>query len=117
VRALDGVGFAVSPGERFGLIGDSGSGKSTIALALMRLIRPPGRIVSGESWLDDLPVIPVVEAPALVPFNNTYWTGWPTARDPWNMPVTWWATFNLVLNGYPDPKNPGKWIGGIKPAK
>jgi peptide/nickel transport system ATP-binding protein len=51
VRAVDGVSFAVQTGERFGLIGESGSGKSTIALALMRLIKPPGQIVSGEIWL------------------------------------------------------------------
>jgi peptide/nickel transport system substrate-binding protein len=68
-----------------------------------------------EIWLDDLPVVPVVQAPALVPFNSTYWTGWPTAEDPWNMPVSWWATFNLVINGYPNPET-GKWVGGIKPA-
>ena len=59
--------------------------------------------------------IPIVQAPALVPFNSTYWTGWPTAEDPWNMPVSWWATFNLVINGYPNPET-GEWVGGIKPA-
>jgi peptide/nickel transport system substrate-binding protein len=66
-------------------------------------------------WFEDLPVVPVVQAPALVPFNSTYWTGWPTAENAWNMPVSWWATFNLVLNGYPG-KEPGQWIGGIIPA-
>lgn len=66
-------------------------------------------------WLRDLPVLPLTQAPALVPFNSTYWTGWPTQEDPWNMPVSWWATFNLVLNGYPDPTT-GDWIGGLKPA-
>jgi peptide/nickel transport system substrate-binding protein len=65
-------------------------------------------------WLQDLPVIPVVQAPALVPFNTTYWQGWPNADNPWNMPVSWWATFNLVINGYPDQN--GKWVGGIRPA-
>jgi peptide/nickel transport system substrate-binding protein len=68
-----------------------------------------------EIWLRDLPVVPIVQAPALVPFNSTYWTGWPTAEDPWNMPVSWWATFNLVINGYPNPET-GEWVGGIKPA-
>ncbi len=68
-----------------------------------------------EIWLQDLPVVPVVQAPALVPFNATYWEGWPTAEDPWNMPVNWWATFNLVVNGYPDPET-GEWVGGLKPA-
>lgn len=66
-----------------------------------------------EILLRDLPVIPFVQAPALVPFNETYWTGWPNADDPWNMPVSWWATFNLVLNGYPDPDT-GEWVGGIQ---
>jgi peptide/nickel transport system substrate-binding protein len=65
-------------------------------------------------WLPDLPVIPLVQAPALVPFNATYWQGWPTAADPWNMPVSWWANFNLVLNGYPNEA--GEWVGGIQPA-
>jgi peptide/nickel transport system ATP-binding protein len=51
VRAVDGVSFQVRQRERFGLIGESGSGKSTIALALMRLIKPPGEIASGEAWL------------------------------------------------------------------
>ena len=68
-----------------------------------------------EIWLRDLPVVPVVQAPALVPFNSTYWQGWPTAEDPWNMPVNWWATFNLVVNGYPDPET-GEWVGGLQPA-
>jgi peptide/nickel transport system substrate-binding protein len=67
-----------------------------------------------EVWLPDLPVVPLVQAPALVPFNSTYWQGWPTAEDPWNMPVSWWATFNLVLNGY--PTETGEWVGGLKPA-
>jgi peptide/nickel transport system substrate-binding protein len=66
-------------------------------------------------WLPDLPVIPLVQAPALVPFNSTYWQGWPTAADPWNMPVSWWANFNLVLNGYPNSET-GDWVGGITPV-
>ncbi len=41
-RAVDDVSFDVAPGERLGLIGESGSGKSTIALSLLRLIKPPG---------------------------------------------------------------------------
>lgn len=52
VKAVDDVTFDVEKGERFGLIGESGSGKSTIALAIMRLIRPPGVIESGKIVLD-----------------------------------------------------------------
>jgi peptide/nickel transport system substrate-binding protein len=68
-----------------------------------------------EIWFKDLPVIPMVQAPALVPFNTTYWEGWPSADNPWNMPVSWWATFTTVVNGYPSPET-GEWVGGIKPA-
>ena len=39
--------FDLQPGERLGLVGESGSGKSTIALALLRMIKPPGRIAGG----------------------------------------------------------------------
>jgi peptide/nickel transport system ATP-binding protein len=52
VRAVDDVSFSLRPRERFGLAGESGSGKSTMALAILRLIRPPGRIDGGEVWLD-----------------------------------------------------------------
>ncbi len=66
-------------------------------------------------WFEDLPTVNMVQAPALVPFNTTYWQGWPTADNAWNMPVSWWATFNLVINGYPDPES-GEWVGGIESA-
>ena len=50
VRAVDNVSFALAPGERFGLVGESGSGKSTLALAILRMIKPPGRLEAGEVW-------------------------------------------------------------------
>jgi peptide/nickel transport system ATP-binding protein len=52
VQAVNDVSFSIRPGERFGLVGESGSGKSTIALALLRLIRPPGKIERGQMILD-----------------------------------------------------------------
>jgi peptide/nickel transport system ATP-binding protein len=53
VRAVDEVSFSLRPRERFGLAGESGSGKSTMALAILRMIRPPGHIDGGEVWLED----------------------------------------------------------------
>ena len=50
--AVKDVSFQLGPGERLGLVGESGSGKSTTVLALMRLLRPPGRISAGKVWLD-----------------------------------------------------------------
>ena len=54
VQAVDDVSFALAPGERFGLAGESGSGKSTLALAILRMIKPPGRIEAGEVWLGEI---------------------------------------------------------------
>lgn len=48
LRAVDGVGYDVMPGEIVGVVGESGSGKSVTALAALGLIRPPGKVVSGE---------------------------------------------------------------------
>jgi oligopeptide/dipeptide ABC transporter ATP-binding protein len=48
VKAVDGVTFSLRQGERFGLVGESGSGKSTTGLALLRMIKPPGKIEHGE---------------------------------------------------------------------
>ncbi len=52
--ALDGVSLALGAGEKLGLVGESGSGKSTLALALMRMIKPPGRIEGGQVVVDGM---------------------------------------------------------------
>src|SRR5919199_1631592 len=52
VRAVDGVSFHIDRGELLGLVGESGCGKSITALSVMRLIAPPGKIVSGEILFD-----------------------------------------------------------------
>ena len=48
VRAVDRVSFHVDEGETLGLVGESGCGKSVTALSLVRLVPPPGCIVSGR---------------------------------------------------------------------
>ena len=47
VKAVDGVSFVLKERETFGLVGESGSGKSVTCRSLVRLIHPPGKIVSG----------------------------------------------------------------------
>jgi peptide/nickel transport system ATP-binding protein len=48
VKAVDHVSFSIAHGEVFGLAGESGSGKSTIAHAIMRILHPPAVITGGK---------------------------------------------------------------------
>jgi len=59
VRAVDGVSFTVKHRERFGLVGESGCGKSTMAVAILRLIKPPGSIEGGQIKLNGQDLLPL----------------------------------------------------------
>lgn len=59
VQAVNDVSFDVQNGERLGLVGESGSGKSTIALAILRMIRPPGRIEAGQILLEGRDILAI----------------------------------------------------------
>ena len=49
VKAVDGVDIFIDEGDTLGIVGESGCGKTVLALSIMRLVpRPPGRIVSGS---------------------------------------------------------------------
>jgi peptide/nickel transport system ATP-binding protein len=50
--ALAGATFSLNAAEKLGLVGESGSGKSTMALAMMRMIKPPGRVEGGQVIVD-----------------------------------------------------------------
>jgi oligopeptide/dipeptide ABC transporter ATP-binding protein len=56
-RAVDGVSFDIETNETFGLIGESGCGKTTTALSIIRLIKPPGRIVDGSIRFDQREIV------------------------------------------------------------
>ena len=51
VKAVDGVTFDVYAGQVFGIVGESGCGKSVTMKAVLRIVEPPGKIVGGQIML------------------------------------------------------------------
>ncbi len=48
IRAVDGVTFSIKRGQTLGVLGESGCGKSITGYSILRLVRPPGKTISGE---------------------------------------------------------------------
>ncbi|EEG76982.1 ABC transporter ATP-binding protein [Dethiobacter alkaliphilus] len=61
VKAVDGVTLKVQKGETLGVVGESGCGKSVMALSVMRLIQKPGKITGGEIILNGQNIVKKTE--------------------------------------------------------
>jgi peptide/nickel transport system ATP-binding protein len=64
LRVVDGVSFTIAKGEAFGLVGESGCGKSTVAYHLLGYRRPGSRVESGRILFDGVDLLRL-ERPAL----------------------------------------------------
>jgi len=63
VRAVDGVNFAIKPGEKVAIVGESGCGKSVTALSIMRLVaQPPGEYADGSIFFEDEDLLDIPES-------------------------------------------------------
>ncbi|HZU03776.1 MAG TPA: ATP-binding cassette domain-containing protein, partial [Ktedonobacteraceae bacterium] len=63
VRAVNGVTFAVKPGEKVAIVGESGCGKSVTALSIMRLVaQPAGEYAGGNIFFEDQDLLAVPES-------------------------------------------------------
>jgi len=47
---------------------------------------------------DAMPFIPITQAKKLIPFDYTYWTGWPSAENNYNHPATWWQSTHQIIH-------------------
>ncbi len=55
-------------------------------------------VQAAEIYMDELPVIPVTQAKKIIPFNETYWTNWPSAENPYIHPPTWWQSTHVIIH-------------------
>ncbi|WP_224823425.1 ABC transporter substrate-binding protein [Cognatishimia sp. MH4019] len=59
----------------------------------------PGLVAEAYAHLDaEMPFIPLVQAAKLLPMNETYWTGWPTADNYYNHPFFWWNHTHQIIH-------------------
>ena len=58
VRAVDGVSIHVNAGECVGLVGESGCGKTTVGLSVMKLLPSVGHVVGGSVRLLERDLVP-----------------------------------------------------------
>jgi len=60
-KAVDNIEFSIKERETLGLIGESGCGKTTAAMSLMKFVKPPGQIVGGSINFMGNDIVPMTE--------------------------------------------------------
>ncbi|MCP4625953.1 MAG: ABC transporter ATP-binding protein [bacterium] len=60
-KAVDDIGFCIEENNTLGLIGESGCGKTTTAMSLMKFIKPPGQIVGGSIRYMGNDIVPMAD--------------------------------------------------------
>ena len=61
VKAVDGVSFSIKRGQSLGLVGESGCGKSSIAISLLKLLPDNANIIGGQVNLGGIDLVPLNE--------------------------------------------------------
>ncbi|MYK32247.1 MAG: ABC transporter substrate-binding protein, partial [Boseongicola sp. SB0670_bin_30] len=59
----------------------------------------PGMVADAYQYLhEEMPFIPLVQSAKLLPFNTTYWTGWPSSENYYNHPYFWWNHTHQIIH-------------------
>ncbi len=90
-RAVEGLSFRLERGESLGLVGESGCGKSTAMLSLLRLLPAAGRIVGGQAFLDGTDLFGIEES---------------------EMRAIRWHRISMIFQGAMNAFNPVRTVGG-----
>lgn len=61
VKAVDGVSFDLMPAQTLGLVGESGCGKTSVAMSLMRLLPDNARVIRGQVFIDGKDLLSMTE--------------------------------------------------------
>lgn len=110
---LENINFVLEPGQRLGIIGSTGSGKTTLINLMTRLIEP----IDGEILLDNVPINKLTlhnlrEAIGVVPQKNVLFTGSVAHNLRWgnnhaSMDLIKWATKVANINGFIERQEEG----------
>ena len=107
MQAVTGVSFKIYPGEVFGLAGESGCGKSTIAHTILRVLRPPAIVTGGHILYKGVDVLEMGEE------DIKYYRGEfeessrePTVLPTYNLEAFRWAEVAMVFQSAMNSLNP-----------
>ena len=111
VRAVDRVSFDVARGEVLGIAGESGSGKSTVAQAVLRILPPPAVIGGGQALLEGQDLFRMSEAELRAVRWRRISMVFQSAMDALNPVLTIGAQLRDTLRAHPDTaaaRRPGR---------